>query len=455
MEGDKLASVISEFLEPPPSLEQLTNSVELTAANAGDRAGVDGDQMKDLSLAPAMEEFLEVPPVLDEVIVGANVVESFASGSADEPGEIREDEVLSEGEIQLNSNPLDGLSAATGGHKSSQIEAGEDSDHSTPSTRNAGYLGPEGMQSIKRAKREPQHEGREKIQESNTLFFPSVPGDVEKSELRELLSQQGVSEAVRLCVKKKAVEGFNYVWVKFEDIESSTAAYKKLRGFEIRKRRRLAPVFHHGGFPEDLLTVPGGKAYLDKRKKVLAAGGFGKTLLIRDIPCDIDDQQIEETLRKETAGLLRIRCSESAGLPESMFSTADEGEEMPKKCWATYSDQETCAGAFTRLSKASLAFDEGCEAVVTVALHDDTTDAHHPSKKGRRLEANRGEDKGGGWKTKTQDRQERESCRFFQRGMCTKGENCRYRHDQSADHFIKAFVQSVQDSKPGTPQMRN
>ncbi|KAJ8904876.1 hypothetical protein NDN08_001390 [Rhodosorus marinus] len=446
MEGGRLSSSMAEFLKPPPSLEQLTNSVERTSKDAGDRAGVDGGQMK----RPAVEEFLELPPVLETVIVSANVEESLASGAADEPGEIREDENLSEGEIQLNSDSLDRLSAAPVGHNTVQIEGREEDDCYAPSTQNAGYLGPQGTHSIKRAELEPQHNGNEKIQESDTLFFPSVPGDVDSSELRELLPQQDLSEEVRLCVKKKAVEGFNYVWVKFGDVESATEAYKKLRGFEIRKRRRLAPVFHHGGFPEHSLTVPGGKAYLDKRKKVLAAGGFGNTLLIRDIPCDIDDQQIEEVLRKETAGLLRIRCSESAGLPESMFSTADEGEETSKKCWATYSDQETCIGAFRRLSKAKLAFDEGCEAVVTVALHDDTTDAHHPTKKGRRLEMNRGEGKVGGRKRKTPDRQERESCRFFQRGMCSKGENCRYKHDKSADHFIKAFVQNVQDSKAST-----
>lgn len=256
----------------------------------------------------------------------------------------------------------------------------------SPPSRIAGegthHSHPEGNPSRKRLRFDPEEnrrrseivctdeEARKQGTTSQTLFFPSLPAELKKDNalraaigcsLRELKTHQAKN-------KKMA-------WATFE---SESECLDRLFALRV-SFPALRVLLHRPRQNQDTaLRQQSGNAHsFDKRVQgIIDRGGIGNTLMFRNLPVEVECDELENLLRNipEMANIscssLRVRMALSKGRGGRNF-------------WIVYAGVEACRAAFVNLMNTQVSFRCGKSAKLHPIVHDDTTDVDETKRRER------------------------------------------------------------------------
>eukprot|EP00177_Eucheuma_denticulatum_P006322 GFKZ01011524.1.p1 GENE.GFKZ01011524.1~~GFKZ01011524.1.p1 ORF type:complete len:388 (-),score=63.34 GFKZ01011524.1:226-1389(-) len=203
-----------------------------------------------------------------------------------------------------------------------------------------------------------------------TLFFPSLPVELKKDNaLREAIGCSLRELKTHQAKNKKMA------WATFA---SENECLDKLLALKI-SFPALKVSLHRPRQNQDTSSrqQSGNAQAFDRRVQgIIDRGGIGNTLMFRNLPIEVDCEELENALRNipEMANIssssLRVRMALSKGRGGRNF-------------WLVYAGVEACRAAFVHLMNKKVSFRCGKSAKLHPIVHDDTTDVDETKRRER------------------------------------------------------------------------
>mmetsp|Transcript_13593 Transcript_13593/g.27848 ORF Transcript_13593/g.27848 Transcript_13593/m.27848 type:complete len:540 (-) Transcript_13593:472-2091(-) len=249
---------------------------------------------------------------------------------------------------------------------------------------------------------------REQGQQAEVLYFKELPSNTTEWELSAALELRGI-EGVQKAVVVKSDSTYRG-WVYFDSEPSCLNALPSIAS--LRRKHRLfaaAPILRSRARNIQSAGDNVIRAYEAKRSRILKAGGRAHTLLVRKIPLDVTEGEVETFVKNKCPEVQSFRHA------TSKVDALECGASDYRLCWLTFVDDEVCKAAFSVLHQAKLETFTGESVEFLPTLHDDTTDAC-----GKQPQMP---------KDTTLTHMSR--CAFFEKGTCLKGSACQFLHSRT------------------------
>lgn len=211
---------------------------------------------------------------------------------------------------------------------------------------------------------------------ADTLFFPLLPADLSTDTQLRAVIGSGISH-----LHQTQSRGRKMAWATFETEERCGAVYCNLRlqfpamKLSLHRPRQTSKRKGTAGpcFQGESLT-----AFDRKVHDVKSRGGLGNTLMLRNLPVEVDCTELGFVVSKAA------RACDSAPKPLRIRSAVSKGKQA-RNFWLVYSSVASCRLAFALLHNETAIFRCGRTVNLHPAVHDDSTDADEGKRRRRSL----------------------------------------------------------------------
>lgn len=209
----------------------------------------------------------------------------------------------------------------------------------------------------------------------NTLFFPSFSSEFKTdSQLRDAIGKTLVD------LKTVQKRGNKMAWASFN---AETHCVATLLGLKL-KFPALKVSLHrkrqdqHQGWTYQDSREKNGLLFDKKVSQVLSRGGLGNTLILRNLPVEVECDELDSILRRAGDG------SDASAKPLRIRTAPSKGKSA-RNFWLVYSGVNACRSSFILLMLKHVSFRCGRTTKLHPMVHDDSTDVDENKRRKRAI----------------------------------------------------------------------